>query len=39
MKMGMGEYTFMNGDKYNGEFINEQRDGKGSYIWRDGEKL
>jgi hypothetical protein len=39
MKMGMGDYTFMNGDKYSGEFINEQRDGKGSYTWREGEKL
>lgn len=36
MKMGIGNYIFPNGDKYYGEFINEKRDGKGTYIWKNG---
>lgn len=39
MKMGMGEYAFINGDKYSGEFINEQREGKGKYMWKEGETI
>lgn len=39
MKMGIGEYSFSNGDTYCGEFTNEKRDGKGTYIWKEGEIL
>jgi hypothetical protein len=37
--MGIGEYMWGNGDKYEGEFISESREGKGIYFWKDGEML
>lgn len=29
MKNGFGEYYYRNGDKYEGEFLDDKRDGKG----------
>lgn len=30
---GKGEFTWPNGRKYVGEYINDKREGYGEYIW------
>ena len=31
-------YYFPNGDRYEGEFKNDKRDGQGVYYWKDGDR-
>lgn len=38
-KMGLGDYTWPNGDRYSGEFISDLREGKGIFIWKNGSFL
>ena len=35
---GQGTCTWPSGDKYVGEFVNENRTGQGTYTWADGDK-
>ena len=38
VKDGKGKEYYSNGNiKYDGEFINDKREGKGKFIWEDGE--
>ena len=36
---GIGTYTWPDGRKYIGEFLNDQTNGQGSYFWNDGRKF
>ena len=38
MADGKGIYTYKNGDKYEGEFRNGKREGKGEYKWNINDK-
>ncbi len=38
-KLSNGVYMFKNGDKYQGDFKNDQRDGRGVYTWENGDVL
>jgi hypothetical protein len=33
---GKGTYTWENGDRYEGDFIKNNRTGKGKFVWKDG---
>jgi hypothetical protein len=35
-RYGVGEATFTNGDSYKGMYIDDNREGRGIYRWRDG---
>ena len=35
---GKGTYTFANGDKYVGDFVDDRREGKGTLTWVNGDK-
>ena len=35
---GQGIYTFINGDKYEGKFIDGKFDGQGTYTYSNGDK-
>jgi len=37
-RTGQGTKTYANGDKYQGEFKNGDRDGQGTYAWANGDK-
>ena len=36
MKNGLGVYTFADGSKYSGEFVNNEYHGMGKFEWFDG---
>lgn len=36
MKQGQGTFTWNNGDKYTGQWMNDRRHGQGTYTWADG---
>ena len=38
MKDGEGVLTFANGDKYDGEFIDDEFEGQGVFTWANGDK-
>ena len=33
---GFGALTFSDGNRYEGQFVNDKREGLGKYFWRDG---
>merc|ERR1719409_369782 len=36
VRHGRGVFTFKNGDKYDGQYVNGHREGKGTFIWHKG---
>ncbi|OCT81058.1 ankyrin repeat and MYND domain-containing protein 1 [Xenopus laevis] len=39
LKLGHGEFTWVNGESYTGEFYKDHQHGKGIYTWPDGSKF
>ena len=35
-KSGWGEYTYMNGNRYDGEWVDDKKHGRGEYFFADG---
>ena len=38
MRHGKGKWTMINGDKYEGDYLNDKKNGNGIYLWKSGDK-
>ena len=38
MRHGKGKWQMINADSYDGEYMNDKKNGKGIYIWKNGVK-
>ena len=38
MRHGKGKWMMVNGDKYEGEYLNDKKNGHGTYQWKTGDR-
>lgn len=38
MRHGKGVWMMVHGDKYEGDYLNDKKNGKGTYTWKSGDR-